>query len=132
MCPNKVETTEDISSITHSVEIKMSKTETSETFEKSLETFANVAKMLIRTDEFVKNVPLSLMTKECRKIGLRSLLNQIRFESIDFLMREVSPDTRKEIMDCALEYDDEFDGSHISDGKYIRDWFHSETGKQNS
>ena len=57
-----------------------------------------------------------------------SLLNQIRFESIDFLMREVSPDTRKEIMDCALEYDDEFDGSHISDGKYIRDWFHSETG----
>ena len=60
---------------------------------------------------------------------IRSLLNQVRFESIDFLMREIPEDSRKEIMFACWEMDKEFDKGDISDGKYIRDYFHHETSE---
>ena len=100
------------------------KEKTSKTFEKSLERFAKIAKMILRIDDHLKDDRYVKESKECQKIRLSSLLNQFRFESIDFLMREVSPETRKEIMDCA--WNGVFERDSVSSGKYLIDWFNSD------
>ena len=109
------------------------KEKTNKTFEKSLEVFGMVAQSLIQEYGILKNDRIIQnseddpeFVKEMRLRRLRLLLNEFRFESIDFLMKEVSPETRKEIMDCAWNGD--FEEVKISSGKYIKDWFHPEDG----
>jgi hypothetical protein len=126
MCSDKVETTVDISSITHSGEIKMINTETSETFEESLEKFAMVAKRLIKETEQMKNCPIGGKGKEYQKCCLTHLLDEFKMESIDLLMSEVSPETRKEIMDFAWNGD--FDTDVYPSGQYLKDWYRQEDG----
>ena len=98
-----------------------------ETFDESLEKFSATTKYFISRDQLLKEN--SLNDWEKRKMEIRSLLNQVRFESIDFLMREIPEDSRKEIMVACWEMDKVFDKGDISDGKYIRDYFHHETGE---
>ena len=110
---------------THNMEFGMEQNN-SETFEKSLELFADVAKMNINMFDSLKN---KSNRESMRKGYLRLLITEMQCQSIDFLMSQVSPETRKEIMDFAWDYDDEFDRSHVSDGQYIRDFFCHKTGK---
>ena len=112
---------------------RMSMFETSETFEDSLRSFGACAKMNLMV---LKNCMKAFShhfddqpsetNRELRRLQIHSLMNQLRFESIDLIMKEVSPEIRKEMMDFA--WDDGFEKEDIPSGKYLRDWFDSRDG----
>ena len=99
------------------IDLGDSVTEVSDSFKESLRSYAVCGLMNMKIkDSVVDDQEL----RDIKMCGVEMIMNQMKMQSIYFVMDQFSPEMRKEIMDHAIE--DRF-SEGASTNRYLEDWY---------